>query len=164
MRLDELLKDQTPEGAAFTRLELAVFRLNGLLVSAGDAHAAPDDLTTSRCQVMAALDIAGEPLTVAQIARNMGLTRQSVQRIVRLLTDEGLLALEPNPRHKRASLVTITDAGEARMSGARERHFAWAAQVASAFPRDRLEQATRLLESLIDCLDTDPDGRSDRVR
>ena len=49
---------------------------------------------------MGALD--ARPLTASQVARRMGLTRQSVQRVVDLLAAEGLIsALEKNPDHRR---------------------------------------------------------------
>jgi DNA-binding MarR family transcriptional regulator len=61
--------------------------------------------------VLAALHYSPTPLTVASIARAMGLTRQAVQRIVDLLAEKGLVAFQPNPQHLRAKLVTLTTAG-----------------------------------------------------
>ena len=48
----------------------------------GNRLGAGAGLTSARWQVLAALALAGRPLTVAQIARTMGLSRQSVQRLV----------------------------------------------------------------------------------
>ena len=63
---------------ALSELVVHVFRLDGLLRSAGDRLAAPAGQTTARWRVLAAVD-AG-PLTVADIARAWWLSRQSVQR------------------------------------------------------------------------------------
>ena len=51
------------------------------------------------------------PLTAAQIARDKGLQRQGVQRLVDVLSAEGVLEFAPNPNHRRAKLVRMTDTG-----------------------------------------------------
>ena len=78
-------------------LTLETFRLNGALIALGDAVAAPVGLTSARWQVMGAVAEARGALPVSGLARNMGLVRQSVQRIVDELTTLGLLRLAPNP-------------------------------------------------------------------
>lgn len=93
-------------------LTLETFRLNGALIALGDAVAAPVGLTSARWQVMGAIAEAQGALPVSSLARNMGLVRQSVQRIVDELTALGLLQLAPNPHHRRAKLVQLTDRGE----------------------------------------------------
>jgi MarR family len=64
--------------AALTILVLEVFRLNGWLLAAGNHLTRPVHQSSARWQVVGAIDHA--PMTVSQIARAMGLTRQSVQR------------------------------------------------------------------------------------
>ncbi|WP_294269713.1 MarR family transcriptional regulator [uncultured Sphingomonas sp.] len=99
-------------------LALAVFAANGRLVSAGNTLVEHLDLTSAWWQVLAALRYSPTPLTVASIARAMGLTRQAVQRIVDLLEEKGLVAFQPNPQHLRAKLVTLTTAGSEAVVGA----------------------------------------------
>ena len=94
-------------------LALEVFRLNGALIALGDALVAPLGLTSARWQVLGAVAAAPDGLPTADIARNMGLARQSVQRVVDDLAAAGFLAFAPNPRHKRAKLVRLTGAGAA---------------------------------------------------
>lgn len=87
---------------------------------------------------------AGEPVTLAMravleflqrngsaavpdIARQRRVTRQHIQVIVNDLLDASLVRLEPNPRHKRSSLVALTAEGEQTIERMRERerrHFA----------------------------------------
>ena len=98
-----------PTGVAMTELILKLFRVNGLLLTAGDRLTKDLGLTSARWQVMGAL--ADGPLTVAHIARNMGLKRQSVQRLVNVLAQQGLLMLVDNPHHRRARLVQLTAMG-----------------------------------------------------
>src|SRR5918995_101020 len=63
---------RSAEGDAFTELVLEVFRLNGLLLAAGDQLAEPSGLTSARWQVLGVVD--HEPAPVANVARIMGLT------------------------------------------------------------------------------------------
>ena len=88
---------------------LLVFRLNGLLLEAGDRMAAPSGQTSARWQVMGVIDDA--PLTVSQIARAMGLRRQSVQRTADLLAADGVAEFLDNPADRRAKLLTLTARG-----------------------------------------------------
>jgi len=152
MALEELLETKTPEGEAFTRLQLALFQLNGYLNETLESLAEPDSLTLARCQIMGAIDIAGRPLTVASIARQMGLTRQSVQRTVNLMCEERLVALEDNPDHKRAPLVRMTEIGGTKAASVRTRHQTWADAVGSHLSLKKLIAATELLEELAEVL------------
>jgi MarR family len=70
--------DRPPVGDAATAVVLATFRIGGLLLTAGSRLAAHEGLTAARWQVLGAVALAGRPLTVPQIARRMGLTRQAV--------------------------------------------------------------------------------------
>lgn len=100
---------RTTEAEALTDLILEVFRLNGRLLAAGDRITRAYGQTSARWQVLGA--IADEARSVADIARRMGLTRQSVQRTADLLEADGLVAYEENPAHRRAKLVRLTPAG-----------------------------------------------------
>ncbi len=93
---------------------LAVFRLNGQFLDVAEELARPVGLTAAWWQVLGA--VLNEPLPVAGIARNMGITRQSVQRIADLLVDKGLAEYRPNPAHSRAKLVVPTEAGRAAVA------------------------------------------------
>jgi DNA-binding MarR family transcriptional regulator len=148
MILDRLLNDFSPSSAALTRVVLEVFRLNGLLLAHGDLLSQDAGLTSARWQVLAAVRIAGEPLTVAQIARNMGLTRQGVQRNVDLLQRDGLLAFKDNPQHKRAKWVVLTRSGEAAAEQMRAIHRDWADQQSADLDVDELKAALVVLQKL----------------
>src|SRR5580692_5638576 len=105
---------------ALTQLIIETFRLNGRLLAAGDALVADLGLSSARWQVIGAVGLAAAPLPVAQIARNMGLTRQAVQRVVNDLGRMGLVRHAPNPHHRRAKLVLLTAAGRAAYAAALE--------------------------------------------
>ena len=75
----------------------------------GEALASREGLTQARWQTM--WIAATGKLTVPQIARRLGVSRQNVQRVVNDIVAEGLATYEPNPDHKASPLVTLTNTG-----------------------------------------------------
>jgi DNA-binding MarR family transcriptional regulator len=136
----------TKSGKAFTELILETFRFNGRLLAAGDLLAKPLGLTSSRWQVLGA--IGDRPLPVAQIARNMGLARQNVQRLADVLQEEGFVAYNPNPDHQRAKLVCLTDKGQRVVKQLARHQTLWANQVASTMGAADIENALTLVKKL----------------
>ena len=145
-----MTEDTTPE-AAFTRLVLLVFRLNGLLLDAGDRMAAPVGQTSARWQVMGVVDHG--PLTVAAVARVMGLRRQSVQRTADLLVADGVAAYVDNPADKRARLLTLTAPGRRSLRTIERAQRAWARELGDAVGLEPLLQAERALARIVALLD-----------
>jgi DNA-binding MarR family transcriptional regulator len=109
---------EDPSLAAVRDLALTVFETNGRLVDTGNDLVRPAGLTSAWWQVLGALGYSPHPLPVSHIARNMGLTRQAVQRVVDLLVDKGLVDQQPNPHHQRAKLIILTPAGRVALSRA----------------------------------------------
>ena len=138
---------------AFTDLVLEVFRVNGRLLAAGDRLAAPAGLTSARWQVLGAVE-AG-PLTVAGIARAMGLARQSVQRIADLLAAEGVIAFHENPAHRRAKLVAPTRRGRKVLAAVNRLQAVWAHHVSDAMTAGELEAAATILRHIRARLEAD---------
>jgi DNA-binding MarR family transcriptional regulator len=137
----------TPEEEAFTRLVLLVFRLNGLLLEAGDRLAAPAGQTSARWQVMGVID--HEPLTVSQIARTMGLRRQSVQRTADLLARDGVAKYLDNAADRRAKLLTLTPRGRRALRTIEQAQFEWARGHGEGIGSERLQRAADVLEETI---------------
>src|SRR3712207_8221001 len=102
---------RTPAADALTELMLEVFRVNGDLLSEGNRLTSSLGQTSARWQILGAL--RSGPLTVADIARNMGLARQSVQRTADVLAGDGVVEFVDNPAHRRAKLVRVTTLGQA---------------------------------------------------
>jgi len=146
---------RTEEGEALTGLILETFRLNGALLSAGNELTKPLGLTSARWQVMGAIEQAGQAITVAQIARRMGLARQSVQRIVNDLVAAELLQLQSNQDHKRASLVAISETGAQVMAKIDQVQADWVNELCKGFTGEQIEAAQALLERLRRRLDGD---------
>jgi DNA-binding MarR family transcriptional regulator len=149
---------RTPEGDAATQVILSTFRANGLLLVAGDVLAGEDGLTSSRWQVLGEIALAERPLTVPQIARRMGLTRQSVHATVKLLVRDGLLEQTPNADHRRSRLVSLTEAGRTTYAALDGRQGAWVSKLASGIDRSELETAVRVLDELCRRLEGESEG------
>jgi DNA-binding MarR family transcriptional regulator len=125
---------------------LSVFRLNSELVVAGDRLTKDLRLTSARWQIFAEINAA--ELTASQIARNMGIYRQSVQPLVDALADDGLVEFVPNPNHRRAKLIRMTAAGRKSYDAALVRQVAWANDISAGLLAKNLVAANKLLREL----------------
>jgi DNA-binding MarR family transcriptional regulator len=141
---------RTPAGDALTDLVMKTFRLNGLFLEAAEQIARPAGLTAAWWQVLGA--VLDEPRPVAGIARQMGLARQSVQRVADLLADRGLVEYQPNPAHQRAKLVAPTPAGWAAIRALAGTQHEWADRVAGAVGETDLRRALAVVDALIEVL------------
>jgi DNA-binding MarR family transcriptional regulator len=149
----------TPNGDAFTELILEIFRVNRLLLDAGDELTAPVDLTSARWQVLGVVEHG--PVPVANVARIMGLTRQSVQQTADSLAEDGLIEFVDNPHHRRARLMRLTSRGRDALDYVEVRHAVWANRIGEQHPLERLRDAWALLRALKASLEerqpSDPD-------
>ena len=118
---------RTAEADALTETILEVFRLNGRLLAAGDTLTADSGQSSARWQILGAIRT---PQTVADIARAMGLARQSVQRTANLLEDSGLVEFGDNPAHKRSKLVQLTPRGQKVLEVISSRQVRWTNEIA----------------------------------
>jgi len=134
-----------------SRSALGVFRLNGQFLTVAEELAGPAGLTAARWQVLGA--VLGDPLPVSGIARAMGITRQSVQRVADLLVEQGLAEYRPNPAHRRAKLLAPTEAGRAAVARIEPGHEVLADRLAEAFGQEELTEAVHVLERLSKVLD-----------
>ncbi|CAM5490396.1 MarR family winged helix-turn-helix transcriptional regulator [Streptomyces pilosus] len=138
-----------------SRGALGTFRLNGQFLAVAEELARPAGISAARWQVLGA--VLGEPLPVSGIARAMGITRQSVQRVADLLVDAGLAEYRPNPAHRRAKLLAPTDEGRAAVRRIDPGHAAFAERLARAYEEEYgeedLARAVRALERLSEVLD-----------
>lgn len=139
-----------PEQDLLTRTALGVFRLNGQFLSVSEEMARPAGLTAAWWQVLGA--VLREPQPVAGIARTMGITRQSVQRIADLLVRGGLAEYAPNPAHRRAKLLTPTTEGRAAVQRIQPAHADLATRLKEALGEEQFAQTAQTLERLSEVL------------
>jgi DNA-binding MarR family transcriptional regulator len=147
---------------------LATFRTNGLLLAAGDVLAAEEGLSAARWQVLGAIALADRELTVPQVARRMGLTRQSVHATVKRLVTDGLIEYASNEDHRRSPFVRLTAVGSEKFSQLRRVQANWVNELAAGLSVEELETTSRVLRSLCRRLETgsgsDADGGGGSTR
>jgi DNA-binding MarR family transcriptional regulator len=137
--------------ALLSGVAVTTFRLNGQLLAVADELARPAGLTAAWWQVLGA--VLDEPLSVAGIARAMGITRQSVQRIADLVVERGLAEYRPNPAHRRAKLLVPTAEGRAAVHRIHPGHGAFARRLADRLGVERFADALSALQDLSAALD-----------
>jgi len=148
---------RTAEGEAATEVVLETFRISGLLLAAGGRLAARERLTAARWQVLGAVALAGRPLTVPQIARRMGLTRQAVQASVNRLLAEALVEARDNLDHRRSPLIALTKRGSHKYAAVDQRQVRWINELAAGLKPADLAAAAGVLRQLGDRLETTND-------
>jgi DNA-binding MarR family transcriptional regulator len=133
-------------GEVLTSLIVPVIRLEAYFSHAGESIASAGGQTLARWLVLETVGDA--PATVAQIARELGYTRQSVQRVADLLERDGLTQYALNPAHQRSQLVRITHLGRKALSIIQRAQRVWADQVGSEIGEDELRRASSVIHHL----------------
>ena len=158
-RLPDTSDPASPD--AVTQLILRIFRANGRLLLAGDQLVAPLGLTSARWQFLGSIAAAERPQPVVQLARDMGVTRQAVQRIANDLEREGVVAFRPNPHHKRAQLVVLTDTGRELFENALVLQRPWVTGLAEGLTKSQVATACDALDLLLGRLDAQRKSAAD---
>ena len=124
------------------------FRLNSRLQNTADRMARDVGLSGNRWQVLSAVAEATRPATISDIARWMGLARQSVQQVAHALAEDDLIAYQPNPKHQRAPLVNVTKKAAKLLEQLDEQRIAWARKVATTLPVADIKVANEILSAV----------------
>ncbi|MEV8371649.1 MarR family transcriptional regulator [Kribbella sp. NPDC056861] len=130
---------------------LTAFKLNGQFLELAEHLARPAGVTAAWWQVLGA--VLREPLSVSAIAREMGITRQAVQRTADVLAERGFAEYRDNPAHRRAKLVAITPEGRAAINGISPHHARHAAELTAVMGPEQLAEAVEALTKLSAALD-----------
>jgi len=139
---------QSQKGPIFTEVVLEIFKLGGLLVNEGDRMTAEFGITSARWKILGSLSLAGTPLTVPQIARAMGLTRQAVQRLVDAMHGDGFVEFRDNPEHKRAKLIGLSRKGREIYARLDAIQAEWASENSAQLQLNELKTALSVLKKM----------------
>jgi DNA-binding MarR family transcriptional regulator len=138
----------TKKGQLFTESVLEIFKVSGQLAAEGDCLTKELGMSSARWKVLGALNMSKKPLTVAQVARVMGLTRQSVQRLADVMVKDGLLSYQDNPHHKRANHVLLTEKGKDVYSIITEIQIPWANKISKDISVEDLNTTLSVLRKI----------------
>lgn len=137
-----------------TNIMLTVFLVNGRLLEKGDQLVELLNLTSARWQVLGAVALAGQPLSVPQIAEAMGITRQGAQKQINKLEEDGFFEQSLNPRHQRSPLYALTELGNRAFAKAMALEAAWASGLVAGFPLQDLKNTLQTLNAVYERLDS----------
>lgn len=110
-------------------------------------------MTSARWKVLGALFSSNHPLTVPDVARMMGQSRQVVQRLFNETQQEGLLDTLVNPNYKRAKFLVLTDKGKMVCTQLDEIQVLWVNSMSSEFTQAELETSSLVLRKFISLLE-----------
>jgi DNA-binding MarR family transcriptional regulator len=92
----------------------------------------------------------GADMTIAQISRELGITRQGAAKIVAELRDRGYVALTPSPADGREKIVTVTAKATAFLDAQQRAARRIEQQLARRLGPDAIDRLYELLEVLGD--------------
>jgi DNA-binding MarR family transcriptional regulator len=148
-------QNKTPASNALTDLIRAVIRMNATVQKSGTRLMRGTGITNARWQTLSELSAIEQPVTVSELARHMGLTRQAVQRLADDMASDGLVEFAANPGDARAMHLLLTEAGRAAYYDALEREWQWANAIAADFDVAQITGTVALLEAITQKIQTD---------
>ena len=129
------------------RLVEDVLECAGALRRYGDALTRPLGQTEVRWAVLSVL--SGGARTVPQVARRLGVTRQSVQRVANLLAAEGFIESVENPDNARSPLFRLSKRGEEVLAAITRAADPWHRRAGEELSLDDLQRARVALAVLM---------------
>ncbi|MDB4939814.1 MAG: MarR family transcriptional regulator [Candidatus Doudnabacteria bacterium] len=141
---------------SWTVFALSIFKLNSLIIQAGENIAQPIGQSSARWQV---LGRAFKPQTVAEIARDIGHARQSVQRVADILAVEGLIAYKDHP-DRRTKLLELTPKGLKVLTTIYARQLKWSERILAKLNPKQLATIVDALKDIAQVLEIDLSAKS----
>ncbi len=142
--------DDAQRNVEMQHLVAEVFELAGALRRDGDQIAKLAGQSQARWQVM--WIAATGRLSVAMIARRLGLARQSIQRIADAIVFDGLATFERNPDHQRSPLLILSSDGQAVLDTINQHGRQRNLQQAAAIGDEGITEMRRLIARYRDAL------------
>jgi DNA-binding MarR family transcriptional regulator len=148
-------QNKTPASNSLTDLIRTVIRLNATVQKSGTRLMRGTGITNARWQTLSELFALDCLVTVSELARHMGLTRQAIQRLADEMASDGLVEFVANPGDARAMHLSLTAAGRAAYHDALEREWQWANAIAADFDAEQIDRAVVLLEAITQKMQTE---------
>lgn len=96
-----------------------------------------------------------QPQTVAQMARDMGHARQSVQRLADVLAKEGLVVYKDNPADQRTRLLELTPQGAEILAEIYAQSEEWSRHMMTKLDAMQLAKVSDALDKVAHIMETD---------
>ena len=137
------MRNDTAEG--FTQFTRALFAAHNMVLKHGDLVTGEYHQTSARWRILGNIEPC--PLTVSQIARLTGYTRQGIQRLADELVDEGLAIYEA-ASDRRTKNVCITEKGREILEKLTDYENEWVACITQTLRVEELTDLTLALEKV----------------
>ncbi|MGB6058863.1 MAG: MarR family winged helix-turn-helix transcriptional regulator [Microthrixaceae bacterium] len=121
---------------------------------AGEEIAGVVGQTQARWQTL--WTIGDASLTVPQIGRRLGVSRQAVQRLVNELANEALVELVDNPDHKTSPLVSLTRKGRTALDRINRAGEAFNEALLTEFGAEHIARLRTLLREFVSVVNSVP--------
>jgi DNA-binding MarR family transcriptional regulator len=139
--------------SSIRRVAAALHRVSSLHSNNGNP---PDHQLSTRAQSLL-VDLGRRgPMSVPQLARLKGTSRQNIQILVNRLLQEGWLETRPNPAHKSSSLLQVTSKAGSRLGAFEARSDQWRTAISQVASLDELTSVVSVLERVRQRLDQPP--------
>ena len=137
------MRNDTSE--CFTQFTRALFAAHNMVLKHGDLVTGKYQQTSARWRILGNIEPC--PLTVSQIAKQTGYTRQSIQRLADELVDEGLANYE-SAIDRRTKNVCITEKGRELLEKLAAYENEWVVRITQRLPVEELTDLTLALEKV----------------
>ena len=137
------MRNDTSE--CFTQFTRALFAAHNMVLKHGDLVTGKYQQTSARWRILGNIEPC--PLTVSQIARQTGYTRQSIQRLADELVDEGLATYE-SAIDRRTKNVCITEKGRELLEKLAAYENEWVVRITQRLSVEELTDLTLALEKV----------------
>jgi DNA-binding MarR family transcriptional regulator len=146
---------KTPASNAFTDLIRAILRTNATVQKSGTRLMRGTGITNARWQMLSELFALEQRVTVSELARHLGVSRQAIQRLADDMVSDGMVEFVKNPGDARAMHLLLTEAGRARYDEAQECEWQWTNAIAADFDAEQIVRTVALLEAIMQKMQSD---------
>ncbi len=105
-------------------------------------------ISLSEWQMMGELFASQESVTLSDVARRIGVSRQAVQRLADKMNSSGLVRLKENPADLRSVKMELTTKGLLAYRASLEKEWPFTNQMAANFELRELRNATKVIAKL----------------
>jgi len=130
------------------RIALRILRASHIMERDANTIAQQAGLTLQQWFLLTLLEDEGGTASMTRMARFANVTRQNVAAMVSRMVQMAVVTTERDPKDRRSSLVTITEAGKKRLEESRPLRDEWTMEVFAALNDEDLGAIDRLLRSV----------------
>lgn len=112
--------------------------------------------SVSRMETLAAIMNMPDPKSQSDVARRLRVEGATVTRMIDILSKEGLVERAPDPGDRRVNLLSITPTGEAVLADIFDVYDGFRKHVLSLLEEADREEMHRLLDLMLEAIDSPP--------